>query len=242
MESTNQETKRSGFCWWPHYVGITAVVMVVVTVMIAVLATLYPVPDDAPNEIPLPDFGENVPGPEWLFLLFWAPFWYLVGTTKKFLVFMPLVPIIGAMVLVALPYFHKIPLGRLPGLAPLLAKCRDLRGGMVKSFVYAIPALFIAVTLSVATVANGRQAKVLGCDSCHNRAMGHRMAVPPEDVARYYEVERAMQIGVGKYRAGKSDGVDAAGNAVYTDVGGEEGGYKNANWQMRHMYEPTFTW
>ncbi|MBF0171085.1 MAG: hypothetical protein HQK87_08365, partial [Nitrospinae bacterium] len=111
-----------------------------------------------------------------------------------------------------------------------------------KSFVYALPPLLVAIPLFAATVQSGRQAKVLGCDSCHNAAMGHRMDIPPADVFGYYQGERAMQIGVGKYRAGKSDGVDEQGRQVYADVGAEEGGYKNANWQMRHMYEPTFTW
>ena len=46
---------------------------------------------------------------------------------------------------------------------------------------------------------------------------------------------------VGKYRAGKSSGVNEAGEQVY-DTGGEAESYKDANWQMRHMYEPTFTW
>ena len=41
---------------------------------------------------------------------------------------------------------------------------------------------------------------------------------------------------VGKFKAGKTVGKDM------TVVHGAAESYKDANWQMRHMYEPTFTW
>lgn len=218
-----------------------AVAMLVVTLIIGWLAQLFPVPDDAPQEIPLPDHGENIPGPEWLFLLFWQPFWYFVGIKKKYLVLMPVIPILIGIFLIFLPYFHKLPLGRIPGLGAVMSKARSMQSGLKKSFVYALPALLTAILFFGGVYQSGHKAKVLGCDSCHNPAMGHRMAIPPVNVAQYYNVDRARQIKVGKYRAGKSSGVDKSGDQVY-QLGQEEGGYKDANWQMRHMYEPTFTW
>ncbi len=54
------------------------------------------------------------------------------------------------------------------------------------------------------------------------------LPLPPADMGEYYKVERQRQINVGGYRAG--------------DTTGDIGGYKDANWQLRHFYEPTMTW
>lgn len=237
-ESSEKKVKR----FWPHYLVKLGVVMIIVTIFMGWMANLYPVPDDAPEVVPFPDDGENVPGPEWLFLLFWIPFWYFKGRMKKYLFLTTVVPIVAFVFLVFLPYFHKLPLRKIPGLKGLLEKAAGMRSGLMKSFIYGLPAIIVFAGLSLGMYQSGHQAKILGCDSCHNPAMGHRMAIPPVDVFGYYTVERAMQIGVGKYRAGKS--VSMAGGDMYTGgvSGGEEGGYKDSNWQMRHMYEPTFTW
>lgn len=226
--------------WWPHYLLKLSGVMLIVVVLIGVMASLYPVPDQAPEIIPMPDAGEDVPGPEWIFTMFWMPFWYLKGRLKKYLFIMPLVTFFVALVLIFLPYFHKIPLDRLPGLKKLLIKARSMQSGIKKSFVYGLPAIFFAVLLGTGVYTSGHQAKILGCDSCHNPAMGHRMAIPPTDVFKYYSEDRARQIGVGKYRAGKSSTAGDKENWINQEQ--EALGYKDANWQMRHMYEPTFTW
>ncbi len=225
--------------WWPHYLLKLCGFMVIVILFITLMATLYPVPDSAPKEIPFPDHGENIPGPEWIFTLFWIPFWYLKGRLKKYLFIMPLIPIFLALFLFFLPYFHKLPINRIPGLKWVLQKARSFESGLLKSFVYGIPAIAIAVILGFGIFKSGHQAKVLGCDSCHHPAMGHRMAIPPVDVFVYYSVDRARQIQSGKYRAGKS--TSATNKEDWYDEGEAEG-YKDANWQMRHMYEPTFTW
>ncbi len=228
--------------WWPHIALTLIGIMIGVIVFVAFMADIYPVPDDAPLEIPMPDEGADIPGPEWIFLLFWIPFWYFKGSMKKYLFLTALVPIFLIIIFALLPYFHKIPLHRIPLLGAFLRKTREMESGFIKSFIYAIPALILAVALTTGVYRSGHQAKVYGCDSCHNPAMGYRMAIPPTDVAKYYNVERAMQIGVGKYRAGKSAGQDSAGEMVSTAEADDVGGYKDANWQMRHMYEPTFTW
>ena len=231
--------KKKKIRWWPNYLLKLFVLMVIVIVFISWMATLYPVPDKAPLEIPFPDHGENIPGPEWIFTLFWTPFWYLKGRLKKYLFIMPLIPILLALFLIFLPYFHKLPINRIPGLKKVLKKARSMESGFLKSFIYGIPAITTAVILGIGIVQSGHQAKVLGCDSCHNPAMGHRMAIPPVDVFKYYSVDRARQIKSAKYRAGKS--TSATNKEEWYDEGEAEG-YKDANWQMRHMYEPTFTW
>ena len=178
--------------WWPHLVLKLTVVMIFLILFMGFMAHTFPVPDKAPDEIPFPDFGENIPGPEWLFLLFWQPFWYLKGILKKYLFVTSVIPVGFFVFLVFLPYFHKIPYKRIPGLKNLLAMARSMSSGIFKSFVYAIPALVFALGLGVGIYKSGHQAKVLSCDSCHNPAMGHKMAMPPMNVFEYYNVRRAM--------------------------------------------------
>ena len=227
--------------WWPHYLLPLSVVMTAVLALIVYLSYAHPVPDDAPGMIPLPDDGENVPGPEWLFLMLWQPFWSFGGSLRKYLFLMPTIPIVVGILLFLLPFAGKIPFGKIPGLKGMMNKASSMRKGIVKSFLYGIPAILFGVIVGGYAVKSGHQAKILGCDSCHNPAMGPRMAIPPVNVFKYYSVERALQIGVGKYSAGKTEGVTESGESVM-NTQSAEGGYKDANWQMRHMYEPTFTW
>ena len=65
------------------------------------------------------------------------------------------------------------------------------------------------------------------CTSCHNPMMGVRQALPSADMAKYYRGSRQLQINVGGYRAGSTGGAQS---------------YKDANWQLRHYYEPGMTW
>jgi hypothetical protein len=194
--------------------------------------------------IPMPDDGAYVPGPEWLFTFFWMPFWYLKGRMKKYLVFMTIIPILLFLFFVFLPYLHRLKLDkilyRIPKLKDFMEKAKAMPSGTRKSFLYGLPAIAFAIIMGGSMFFSGYNAKLLGCDSCHNPAMGHRMAIPPVNILHYYTVDRARQIAVGKYRAGKSS--TASGKEKDDTRGETEGGYKDANWQMRHMYEPTFTW
>jgi GH25 family lysozyme M1 (1,4-beta-N-acetylmuramidase) len=56
--------------------------------------------------------------------------------------------------------------------------------------------------------------------------MGVRQALPPTNLGKYYREAREQQIKVGRYRVGS----------------GAAESYKDANWQLRHFYEPTMTW
>ena len=237
MNDTNA-TKKRGLFWWPNYLMILSVIMVLLLVIMVILSMKYPVPFLAPDQVPMPDEGENIPGPEWIFLLFWQGFWYLGGSTKKYLVLMPLIPILMLVFFIFLPTLDKLPLDRIPGLKKVIEKARGMKG-FARSFTYALPTIVFALIILVSVYKSGHQAKILGCDSCHNFSMGPRQAIPPANVAKYYATDRALQIGVGKYRAGKSEAESGSGGNVGQ---GDVQGYKDANWQMRHMYEPTFTW
>ena len=124
--------KPSGKKFFPHHVLILSVLMAFVLVFVGYMAQTYPIPDDAPMEIPFPDDGEDIPGPEWLFLLFWIPFWYFKGRLKKYLFLTSVVPIVIVIFLIFLPYFHKLPLDRIPGLKGILSKVRGRKTGPCK--------------------------------------------------------------------------------------------------------------
>lgn len=237
MNDTNTGKKR-GLFWWPTYLLILSIIMAALVAVMIVISIKFPVPYLAPDQVPMPDEGENIPGPEWIFLLFWQGFWYFGGSLKKYLVLMPVIPILTLVFFVFLPVMHKLPIDRIPGLKNLIEKARGLKG-LARSFTFALPALIFAFVILIGVYKSGHQAKVLGCDSCHNASMGPRMAIPPVNVAKYYATERALQIGVGKYRAGKLSAESDTSGEASRDEGQ---GYKDANWQMRHMYEPTFTW
>ncbi len=238
MNDTNN-MKKKGLYWWPYYLMILSLIMAAVTALMVYLSLKFPVPYLAPDEVPMPDEGANIPGPEWVFMLFWQGFWYFTGLAKRYLVWMPLIPVLMLVFFIFLPALSKLPLDRIPGLKVLIEKARAMKPGVLRSFTYALPTLIFAVVIMTAVYKSGHEAKILGCDSCHSSAMGPRMAIPPANVAKYYATDRAMQIGVGKYRAGK---IGAEGESGGEAAKSEVQGYKDANWQMRHMYEPTFTW
>ncbi|MBI3600304.1 MAG: hypothetical protein HY097_06650 [Nitrospinae bacterium] len=225
--------------WWPHHVFKAGSLIIITLVVVIILAAQYQVPDDAPDIVPHPDDGQYILGPEWYFLLLWQPFWHFTGEYKHLLSLTVIVPAIIFLFLTLLP-FIKIPFwGRKGGEVETQGNPVE-QMGFFKKLIYNTPILVIAIFVAYITFKSGYQAKVLGCDSCHNSAMGVKMGLPPVDVAEYYKVDRARQIETGKYRAGKAVGADFLGRMIY-DIGGTET-YKDANWQMRHMYEPTFTW
>jgi len=227
--------------WWPNHVIKGFILTVVLIGGLCYLATKYQVPDDAPAMMPFPDDGQNIPGPEWFFLVLWQPFWFFVGMKKKYLVLTAIVPLFFLLYLFFLPFIHDIPFRRIPWLGVPFRKIREMTPGRLKKTLYTAPIILIGCVLMVCLYRSGHQAKLFGCEACHTSANGPRMYIPPVDVVEYYQVDRARQIGVGKYRAGKASGVDKNGKLIVS-VGGAAQGYKDANWQMRHMFEPTFTW
>lgn len=201
--------------FWPRH-AIQAFIMVAVFYgLIIFLANKFPLPTDA-SMPPFPDDGMYIPGPEWYYLFFLQPFWYLIGDLKN-LQFLGtfIVPLFLAVFFVLVPFIF----GKLS----------------IKGIAWRIIAFVPFLLIGTAIVLSGYQSKSVGCPSCHNPYMGERQAHPPMNFSQYYKEDRQRQIDVGRYRASK---VEAGGG----DVRGQEETYKDANWQMRHFYEPTFTW
>ncbi len=202
--------------FWPKHAIRAGGLVLVVLVAIVLLAFFFRVPSD-PTMPPLPDEGAYIPAPEWYLFLLYQPFWYLTGDNA---VWRP----IGTFWLPVLFLTFLF-------LVPLLFGRRKTSGRRMltsRKLVLALCVGIFWIISAAGVVGSGYPAKTTGCPSCHNPMMGERQALPPADMGRYYKVERQRQINVGGYRAG--------------DTSGLVGSYKDANWQLRHFYEPTMTW
>jgi len=203
------------YAFWPKHAVRAGAVVTIVFLIVVLLSYFFPVPTDV-NMPPLPNEGEFIPAPEWYLFFLFQPFWYLTGDKAEWL---PIgtfwLPLLILLVL-CVPYF----IGR--------RKASKVRLATSKKLLFAIPVVLFWMVGMIGVVDSGYHAKTTGCPSCHNPMMGVRQALPPADMGQYYKVERQRQISVGRYRAG--------------DTTGDAGGYKDANWQLRHFYEPTMTW
>jgi len=207
---------QSFYPFWPKHALKAGTYVTLILVALILLAYFYRVPTD-PAYPPLPDDGAYVPSPEWYLFLLFQPFWYLVGEKAKWL---PIgtfwIPFLVVVLLFSVPFIFR------------RREQRGARMAASKKAALAMAALVVWALSMGAVVSSGAPAKTLGCPSCHNPMMGVRQALPPANMAEFYKNERQQQINVGDYRIG--------------DVNSEAGSYKDANWQLRHFYEPTMTW
>lgn len=208
------------YAFWPKHALRAGSLVVAVLMVLLLLAMVLRVPMD-PTMPPLPDAGMYVPAPEWYLFLLFQPFWYLTGDQSRWLpaatFWLPLV-LLAFLFLVPLIFRKK----KRP---PVLA-------GTGKRGVLALMVVSLVWLMSMgAVVGSGAPAKTTGCPSCHNPTMGARQALPPADVGEFFRVSRRQQIEVGRYNIGSAE-----------HAGAEGGSYKDANWQLRHFYEPTMTW
>jgi len=205
--------------FWPRHAVNAGGLLVIVFLGLLMLSILIKVPMD-PVMPPLPDEGMYVPAPEWYLFFLFQPFWYLTGDHARWL---PLgtfwLPVLALVFLFLVPVIFRRKQSPRVGLSAR-AKAKLLA---------VVGVVWLASMAGV--VGSGAPAKTLGCPSCHNPMMGVRQALPPADVGEYFRKSRQQQIAVGRYNIG-SEGHEGA----------EGGSYKDANWQLRHFYEPTMTW
>ena len=201
--------------FWPRHVLKTVFVSIVTIAVVVGLSYFYRVPSDV-NMPPLPTEGEYIPAPEWYLIFIFQPFWHLTGEAAAW---RPLgtfwAPVAIVLAGLALPFVF----GR--------KKASGVRVSTRIKLMMGAGALAIWVGMTASVVGTAYPAKTTGCTSCHNPMMGVRQALPPANMAEYYRGSRQLQIDIGRYRAGSTDG---------------PGSYKDANWQLRHYYEPTMTW
>ena len=201
--------------FWPHHVLKTVLVSIITVALVVALAYFFRVPSDV-NMPPLPTEGEYLPGPEWYLIFIFQPFWYLTGEAAKW----RSLGTFWAPVIILLAGFTL----------PLVFGRKKASGNQIPmkfKLLMGAGAIAIWVGMTASVVGTGYPAKSTGCTSCHNPMMGVRQALPPANMAKYYRESRQMQIKVGGYRAGSTGAAES---------------YKDANWQLRHYYEPTMTW
>ncbi len=201
--------------FWPRHALKTVAVSVVTIALVIGLSYFYRVPSDV-NMPPLPTEGEYLPAPEWYLIFIFQPFWHL---TDEAVAWRPLGTFWAPVAILLAGFAMPVVFGRKKALGQRLSVWVKLSMGA--------GALTIWVGMTAAVVGSAYPAKTTGCTSCHNPMMGVRQALPPADMAKYYRGSRQTQIKVGGYRAGST------GRAL---------SYKDANWQLRHYYEPTMTW
>lgn len=208
---------QSFYRFWPKHALMAGLVSLVTLGGILWLALRIQIPTDS-NMPPMPDAGAFIPGPEWYLFLLFQPFWYW---TDKLVWLRPIgtfwLPLLLIVLLVALPFVY--------------GKTRAANANPIKMTAKVVLVVLAWLIWGVgmgSVVASGGPAKTTGCISCHNPQMGSRQSLPPADMGKFYRENRQQQIDVGKYRIGDVDGVG--------------GSYKDANWQLRHYYEPTMTW
>jgi quinol-cytochrome oxidoreductase complex cytochrome b subunit len=206
---------QSFYPFWPKHAIKSGMFIVLLFLVVILLAFYFRVPTD-PNMPPLPDDGANIPAPEWYLFLLFQPFWYLVGDDAKWIS-------VGTF---WLPLFALVFLL----FVPAIFRKRKEGGGVsvARKVILALLLWGFWGAFMAGVIGAGHPAKTTGCTSCHNPMMGVRQALPPADMAEYFKVERARQIEVGKYRVGDQSHVGMS--------------YKDANWQLRHFYEPSMTW
>ena len=207
---------QSFYAFWPKHAIKAGSLISVICLVLLLLAFFIRVPMD-PAMPPMPEDGAYVPAPEWYLFFLFQPFWYLTGDNAKWLP-------VGTfwLPLLALVFLF---------LVPVVFRERKGRSAGIKASAKVALAVFVALAWFVAVgsvVGSGAPAKTLGCPSCHNPMMCERQALPPANMAEYYRTERQRQVNLGGYNVGSDD---HAG-----------GSYKDANWQLRHFYEPTMTW
>ena len=159
---------------------------------IAVLAYALPMPSQDPAIIPMPLDGENIPTAEWFILIFYVPYLYFKGFTATLFSFY--IPFIIFLALAIFPYYlrarksksGKITQGktlfveRSGAFAFIMAPIRRVLVARTYAKMLGFLSVFlVAMALFGPIYAVSHTSPTMGCNSCHNVAMGNRMGLPP---------------------------------------------------------------
>lgn len=153
----------------------------------AVLAVYIPMPTSDPETVPMPLEGAKIPAPEWFFLIFMVPFMYFKNAMAPFLNLYLAFALYLALTF--LPYLakrspEKAP-RREPGGGAFFHEFRQLLGNILKLGFLRKLASFLTVFAAAGALFGflyyeTYKSPTLGCNSCHNTAMGSGIGVPPE--------------------------------------------------------------
>src|SRR3972149_9929616 len=132
--------------FWPRHAIQAGAIVIGIIVLIAGLAYFYRVPFDYSNVFP--DDGMYIPGPEWYYLFFLQPFWYLKGGLAKWQ-FIP-TAVIPAFVVIFIV------------LVPFVFKRRNPLSGFVSRLLILLPPLAVYFIVMGGIVLSGGGATLLG--------------------------------------------------------------------------------
>lgn len=135
-------------------------------IAVIVLAIQLPMPTQDPDILPDPLEGMFIPTVEWFLLVFWLPFMHFQGIMAPLLGFY--LPVALFILLTFLPFYVRsriLPPNQPNALAKTLAA----------SIVIAV-----SIGLFGLLYAGSYRSPTLGCNACHNVALGIRMGIPPE--------------------------------------------------------------
>ena len=167
--------RKRGF--W-DYAARQFVAFIPFTVAIVSLSLLFPIPTADPMEIPEPMEGQNIPAPEWYFVTFLLPYWYYPPRSVGLYLFW--IPFALFVVALALPFIFKRKKGESNSKsAP--------RKRTVAGLAYAGVGAALCAALVGGMVWGSVKSPWMGCNCCHNKAMGDRMGIPP---VTYKDMER----------------------------------------------------
>jgi len=148
-----------------HFIAIAPALLLIIG-----FSFFFPIPSEDPQIIPLPMSGQYIPSPESFFLTFLLPYWYF--PPRSWSVYLFWIPFVLLMLALILPVINKkkskTKLGKIKPSHRKLAKIVYVgAGGLLLTFIAA------------AFLWGSAKSPWMGCNSCHNAAMGARMGIPP---------------------------------------------------------------
>jgi len=148
-----------------HFVAIAPLLLI-----IAGFSLLFPIPTEDPKIIPLPMEGRYIPSPESFFLTFLLPYWYF--PPRSFSIYLFWIPFVLLMLALLLPFIiKKKSKAKLDLESPLRLKLARI--------IYVGAGGVLLIFIAAGFFWGSAKSPWMGCNSCHNTAMGARMGVPP---------------------------------------------------------------
>lgn len=140
-------------------------------IAVIAMAVIYPVPSEDPGVLPLPMDGMYIPAPEWFFVSFELPYWFY--PPRNWPMFLFWIPFFFLVLVFIIPYLFKRKKRGVVQDEP--AKKMSRRINLAYMGVGGIMCVLLVVGLLWGSV----KSPWMGCNSCHNVAMGDRMGIPP---------------------------------------------------------------
>ena len=148
-----------------QFLSATPLVAVIIT-----LSLIYQIPTESPEVIPFPMDGQYIPAPEWYFVTFLLPYWYVYP--RDWSIYLFWIPFIFIVVLFVLPYLNKRK-------SKAAVKAISEKRLKLMRISYIGIGTIVGSLLIIGLLWGSVKSPWMGCSSCHHAAMGDRMGIPP---------------------------------------------------------------